>query len=199
MGSAARDLARTVAAAVAHEPVALSVKNLSALSAADAAEIRRVFESELRTAGQPAAEVRIAISENLTQFLLVAEIHRQGDREVLLESWPRTPASSAAAPQDKPTRVTLEKKLVWEQDRPILDVAQWGDAILVLDATRVLLVRVRAVPEGGKANDALLRLIADKAGAPASRAELVSGAKSRLKQVAISGDPAALIAALEKA
>ena len=141
MGGAARDLARTVAAAVAHEPVALTVKNQSALSAADTAEIRRVFESELKTAGQPAAEVRIAISENLTQFLLVAEIHRQGDRQVLLESWPRTPAPSAAAPQDKPARVTLEKKLVWEQDQPILDVAQSGDAMLVLDATRVLLVR----------------------------------------------------------
>jgi uncharacterized protein YggU (UPF0235/DUF167 family) len=71
-------------------------------------------------------------------------------------------------------------------------------AATLADGTRVLLVRVRAVPEGGKANDALLRLIADKAGAPASRAQLVSGAKSRLKQVAISGDPAALIAALEK-
>ena len=71
-------------------------------------------------------------------------------------------------------------------------------AATLADGTRVLLVRVRAVPEGGKANDALLRLIADKAGAPASRAQLVSGAKSRLKQVAISGDPAALIAALER-
>jgi uncharacterized protein YggU (UPF0235/DUF167 family) len=66
------------------------------------------------------------------------------------------------------------------------------------DGTRVLLVRVRAVPENGKANDALLRLIADKAGAPPSHARLVAGAKSRLKQVAISGDPAALIAKLEQ-
>ena len=66
------------------------------------------------------------------------------------------------------------------------------------DGARVLLVRVRAVPENGKANDALLRLIADKAGAPASRARLVAGAKSRLKQVAVTGDPAALIAKLEK-
>jgi len=71
-------------------------------------------------------------------------------------------------------------------------------AATLADGTRVLLVRVRAVPENGKANDALLRLIADKAGAPASRARLVSGAKSRLKQVAISGDPAALIAKLEQ-
>jgi hypothetical protein len=71
-------------------------------------------------------------------------------------------------------------------------------AATLADGTRVLLVRVRAVPEDGKANDALIRLIADKAGVPPSRARLVAGAKSRLKQVAISGDPAALIAALEK-
>jgi len=137
MSGAARDLARTVAAALAHEPVAVTVKNLSALSAADTAEIRRVFESEFKAAGQPAAEVQLTISENLTQFLLVAEIRRGGDRQLLLESWPRTPA----APNAKPARVTLEKKLLWEQDQPILDAAQTAGAMLVLDATRVLMVR----------------------------------------------------------
>jgi len=69
-------------------------------------------------------------------------------------------------------------------------------AATLADGTRVLLVRVRAVPEDGKANAALLRLIAAKAGAPPSRARLIAGAKSRLKQVAIEGDPAALIARL---
>jgi len=71
-------------------------------------------------------------------------------------------------------------------------------AATLADGTRVLLVRVRAVPEAGKANDALLRLIADRAGAPVSQARLIAGAKSRLKQIAISGDSAALIAKLEK-
>jgi hypothetical protein len=141
MGGAAGELARAVAAAVAYAPVAITVKNLSALSAAETVEIRRVFESELKTAGQPAVEVQLTISENLTQFVLVAEIHRGGERQVLLESWPRTPEASTAAATDKPARVTLEKKLLWEQDLPILDVAQTGDAMLVLDATRVLLVR----------------------------------------------------------
>ena len=61
----------------------------------------------------------------------------------------------------------------------------------------VLLVRVRAVPEAGKANDALLRLMAAKAGVPASHVRLAAGAKSRLKSVAISGDPAALLAKLQ--
>jgi len=139
--SAARDLARTIAAAVAHEPVALTVKNLSALSAAETAEIRRTLESELKVAGPPSAEVQLTISENLTQFLLVAEIHRAGERQVVLESWPRTPAASGGPPPDQPARVTLEKKLLWEQDQPILDAAQAGDAMLVLDANRVLLVR----------------------------------------------------------
>ncbi|MGC9948943.1 MAG: hypothetical protein ABSF64_21455 [Bryobacteraceae bacterium] len=143
MNSAARDLARTLDAAVAHEPVALTVKNLSAL---DSAEIRRVLESELKAAAQPTAEVQLTISENLTEFLLVAEIRRNGERQVLLESWPRLPAAPAAAPEDSRTRVTLEKKLLWEQDLPILDVAQTpaaqtAAALLVLDATRVLLVR----------------------------------------------------------
>ena len=141
LGGAARDLARAVAAAVAHEPVAVTFKNLSTLGAGETAEIRRVFESELKAVGQPASEIQITISENLTQFLLVAEIYRGGERQVLLESWPRTPAASATAAKDKPARVTLEKKLLWEQDLPILDVAQIGDALLVLDATRVLLVR----------------------------------------------------------
>jgi uncharacterized protein len=61
----------------------------------------------------------------------------------------------------------------------------------------VLLVRVRAVPEAGKANDALLRLMAARAGVPASHVRLAAGARSRLKSVAISGDPTALLARLQ--
>jgi uncharacterized protein YggU (UPF0235/DUF167 family) len=67
----------------------------------------------------------------------------------------------------------------------------------VSDGQRVLLARVRSAPQGGEANDALCSLIADRLGAPASRVRLVAGAKSRLKQVAVSGDPATLIARLE--
>lgn len=65
------------------------------------------------------------------------------------------------------------------------------------DGASVLMARVRSAPQGGEANDALCALLADRLGAPASRVQLVAGAKSRLKQVAVSGDPAALIARLE--
>ena len=64
------------------------------------------------------------------------------------------------------------------------------------DGTAVLLARVRAAPEDGRANDALRGLLAKTLGAPVSRIRLAAGAKSRLKQVAIGGDPQALIARL---
>ena len=100
---------------------------------------------------------------------------------------------SAAPWRATPDGVVVACRLTPKGGRDAID----GAATLA-DGARVLLVRVRVAPEDGKANEALLRLIADKAGVPPSRARLIAGAKSRLKQVAISGDPAALIAKLEK-
>ena len=57
--------------------------------------------------------------------------------------------------------------------------------------------RVRSAPQGGEANEALCALLADQLGAPVSHVRVVIGLKSRLKQVAVSGDPAALIARLK--
>ena len=99
---------------------------------------------------------------------------------------------------DAPWRATLDGIVVACRLTPKGGRDAIDGAATLADGTRVLLVRVRAVPEDGKANDALLRLIADKAGVATSRARLVAGAKSRLKQVAISGDPADLIAKLEQ-
>ncbi|MFV0341163.1 MAG: DUF167 domain-containing protein [Parachlamydiaceae bacterium] len=50
-----------------------------------------------------------------------------------------------------------------------------------------LKVRLKAVPEKGKANDALLRFLAEKFDIAPSRITLVSGAVSRHKRVRISG------------
>jgi uncharacterized protein len=65
------------------------------------------------------------------------------------------------------------------------------------DGSSVLAARVRSAPQGGEANQALCALLAHRLGAPASGARIVAGSRSRLKQVAVSGDPAALIARLE--
>lgn len=55
-----------------------------------------------------------------------------------------------------------------------------------------LAARVRAVPDKGAANAALERLIADWLDVPVRTVAIAAGATSRLKTVAVEGDPAAL-------
>ncbi len=57
--------------------------------------------------------------------------------------------------------------------------------------------RVRAVPADGAANAALERLVSEWLDLPKRSVELASGAKSRLKSVAISGDAKILDGMLE--
>ena len=52
----------------------------------------------------------------------------------------------------------------------------------------VLKARVRAVPEKGKANAALEKLIAKWIGLPKSRVKVITGSKSRIKTLALEGD-----------
>lgn len=55
-----------------------------------------------------------------------------------------------------------------------------------------LKVRVRAVPEDGEANTAVIRLVAQWVDVPRSNVSLASGAKSRAKSLLIGGDAEAL-------
>jgi uncharacterized protein len=57
----------------------------------------------------------------------------------------------------------------------------------------VLKAHVTAAPEDGKANTALTVLIAGWLGVAKSKVTLASGQKSRLKTVAVAGDPAELM------
>ena len=56
----------------------------------------------------------------------------------------------------------------------------------------VLKVRVRAIAEGGEANKAVTELLAKALRVPKARVKILSGATSRLKQVAVDGDPGSL-------
>ena len=60
-----------------------------------------------------------------------------------------------------------------------------------------LKVRVRAAPEDGEANEALLRLIAGVSGVPRRDVTLTAGHKSRVKSLSIVGDVAAIIERLK--
>lgn len=61
-----------------------------------------------------------------------------------------------------------------------------------------LRVRVRDVPDKGRANKGVLKLLAAALGVPASSLTLVSGETARDKIIDISGDPQALASALEE-
>ncbi|WP_441233094.1 DUF167 domain-containing protein [Bradyrhizobium sp. 930_D9_N1_4] len=66
------------------------------------------------------------------------------------------------------------------------------------DGRSVLKVRVRAIADGGEANKAVLVLLATALGVPKANVKLLSGATSRLKQIAVGGDPARLGEALRR-
>ncbi|WP_152663854.1 DUF167 domain-containing protein [Sphingomonas sp. SRS2] len=59
-----------------------------------------------------------------------------------------------------------------------------------------LAVKLTAPPSDGAANEALVRLLAKALGVAKRDVALASGAASRLKRLHITGDPAALAAAL---
>lgn len=62
----------------------------------------------------------------------------------------------------------------------------------------VVKIRVRAIAEGGEANRAVTELLAKTLGVPKARVRILSGVTSRLKQVAVDGDPRALGDTLQK-
>jgi hypothetical protein len=73
------------------------------------------------------------------------------------------------------------------------------DGIETLASGRtVLKLRVRAIAESGEANRAVLELVAKALGLPKNRVRILSGTTSRLKQIAIDGEPAKLGDALRK-
>src|ERR1700716_3812606 len=62
----------------------------------------------------------------------------------------------------------------------------------------VVKIRVRVIAEGGEANRAVIELLAKALGVPKGRVRILSGTTSRLKQIAIDGDPAKLGDTLRK-
>jgi uncharacterized protein (TIGR00251 family) len=65
------------------------------------------------------------------------------------------------------------------------------------DGRAVVKARVRAVPEKGKANSALEKLIAKWLGVPKSSVTLVAGGTGRVKSLEVAGDAEALAARLD--
>jgi uncharacterized protein YggU (UPF0235/DUF167 family) len=69
---------------------------------------------------------------------------------------------------------------------------------MLANGRTVVKMRVRAIAEGGAANRAVVELLATALGVPRAKVRVLSGATSRLKQIAVDGDPAKLGDALRK-
>jgi uncharacterized protein YggU (UPF0235/DUF167 family) len=88
----------------------------------------------------------------------------------------------------KPDEIVIACRLTPKGGRDAIE----GVATLS-DGSRILLARVRSAPKDGKANAALCALIAETMNVSTSNVRLIAGAKSRLKQISVTGEPEALV------
>jgi hypothetical protein len=141
VNGAAHDLARQTAVfAGPGEPVSVEYRNVSSLGSAELGQARGAFEAALKEAGlrvsdvAPVAELRLTLSENQSQYLLVEEARKGGERQVWMAAWKRAEPAAAALPG-----MALDRELVWEQEEQILDVAFPAAGMLVLSPSKVTL------------------------------------------------------------
>jgi len=121
-------LAPKITAVTGPGVVALEIENHSSISAADVEQVRSELKSALSTAGikiwqpdQASATIRITLSENLQNYVWVAEIQQAAEeRSLLIVSAPR-PASSVGGQNARP--LTLQATRLISRAEPILDVA----------------------------------------------------------------------------
>lgn len=85
-------------------------------------------------------------------------------------------------------RILLTLRLTPKGGRDCVDGMKY-----LADDRAVLLARVRAVPENGAANAAILKLLAKELAVPVSALDLVSGATSRIKTVQLPCSPEILV------
>ena len=139
-------LAHKIAAATGPGAVFLDFANRSSLSQKESDEIRRGLFLELALLGihavpgeQSVATVRITLSENLREYVCIAEIH-QGNNQpsVVMVSLPRTSAPLHTQPAKS---VSLQKTLLWTDRARILDVVSPNaQVMLALEPERAVLL-----------------------------------------------------------
>ncbi len=154
LDDAARQLAGKISAALApHEAIALSLRNLSSLTAADVAAVRRALEAELRSRGLRLVEksplhkeLRVTLAENLEGYVWVAEVSREDASQVTILAVARPSLSSRSS---RTSRVVLQSQFFWEQEQPILDLviqrlgSDAEETMIVLEALRLALYKHR--------------------------------------------------------
>lgn len=159
------------------EEVSLTIRSLSSFTPAEVTDLRRGLETELHSRGirftnksDGAARIDVTLSENLEKRLWIADIRRGESRDVVMVVRALT---SASAPRDAGAPLALQKKLLLDQEDPILDLALIESEMLVLEPARVACYRRKderwemrqslPLPERlASSRDARGRLILDK-------------------------------------
>jgi len=122
----ARALARKVASSTSGLSLNFEVQNYSTLSAALVARLTVVFQEELQRQGakilpdKAAASVVLRFSQNLSEYLGIAQVQRGDNSETLFASL----GTVEGTPTAEPSAVySVHKELLLSQERPILDAA----------------------------------------------------------------------------
>ena len=91
-----------------------------------------------------------------------------------------------------PTGLSLFVRVTPNGSRDAIEGVELRD-----DGSAVLRLRVRAVPDKGKANAAVIALLAKALGVPKTAITLVSGETARQKTLSVTGDADVLVARLD--
>src|SRR5215472_4411431 len=153
---AEQQLARTIASVTGPGTVALTVENHSSLGRRDSDVVQNGLRMALEQSGihfvkpeQAVASVAITLSENVTSYVWVAQIHQSAaEPAVAMVSVPR---SGRANTTHDSMPITLHRTLLWSQNDPILDVSILEEngsptRIAVLSAENISFYRL----QGGK-------------------------------------------------
>jgi hypothetical protein len=130
LADAARALAARIASHIEpNETAHVTARNVSSLPAEDAAKAQAAVAAALRKRSRNpvVVEVTLTVSESVKGFLVVAQVH---DAVETAEFQPDAAAGG-------PPLIPITRKLLLEQNDPILDVSEQGDKMFVLSTGEI--------------------------------------------------------------
>jgi hypothetical protein len=141
---AARELTGKIMANIdPADEVGFTFKSLvSSLGPKEVVIARQAIENELSARGlklikdsQSPGKLGITLSETFYQYIWIAEIQHNPGYQVVMSTQARMSEPSEAA------RMTIQSKLIYEQNDPILDIKLFGDDLLLLDSKQFALFK----------------------------------------------------------
>jgi hypothetical protein len=137
-------LAQKIVADTGPGAVSLDLVNRSSLNKSDLDAIRSALIGKLNSAGvrlvpreQASVVVQVNLSENLQNYVWVAQVQQGSDSKVEIVSVARV---DTPAPIHEPVQLTIHKILAWSQEERILDVAVIDTSpphVIVLDPGKI--------------------------------------------------------------